>query len=120
VIAPVQAVGGPRRIQRRRRLKWRVPAGATYVGRPSRFGNPIRLGDEVSSVRDPSIRLVVDGAAAVALYRSWLDARLREDPEFLAPLRGRDLVCWCPLEDIAGNRFPCHADFLLELANAER
>lgn len=31
----------------------------------------------------------------------------------LAPLRGRDLVCWCPLDQ------PCHADVLLELANGE-
>ena len=30
----------------------------------------------------------------------------------LEPLRGRDLVCWCPLDK------PCHADVLLELANA--
>jgi hypothetical protein len=29
----------------------------------------------------------------------------------LAPLRGRDLVCWCPLDQ------PCHADVLLEVAN---
>lgn len=29
----------------------------------------------------------------------------------LAPLRGRDLACWCPLDQ------PCHADVLLELAN---
>nr|WP_272896981.1 DUF4326 domain-containing protein [Mycolicibacterium tusciae] len=27
-------------------------------------------------------------------------------------LRGHDLVCWCPLDS------PCHADVLLELANA--
>ncbi|WP_396917953.1 DUF4326 domain-containing protein [Mycolicibacterium sp.] len=27
-------------------------------------------------------------------------------------LRGHDLVCWCPLAS------PCHADVLLELANA--
>ncbi|QPG72649.1 DUF4326 domain-containing protein [Mycolicibacterium mucogenicum DSM 44124] len=27
-------------------------------------------------------------------------------------LRGRDLACWCPLDQ------PCHADVLLEVANA--
>jgi hypothetical protein len=27
-------------------------------------------------------------------------------------LRGKDLACWCPLDA------PCHADVLLELANA--
>lgn len=26
-------------------------------------------------------------------------------------LRGRDLACWCPLDQ------PCHADVLLEIAN---
>lgn len=27
-------------------------------------------------------------------------------------LRGKDLACWCPLDK------PCHADVLLEIANA--
>jgi hypothetical protein len=30
-------------------------------------------------------------------------------PPDLAPLRGHDLACWCPLDQ------PCHADVLLEL-----
>jgi hypothetical protein len=28
-------------------------------------------------------------------------------------LGGRDLVCWCPIDQ------PCHADVLLEIANQE-
>ena len=36
---------------------------------------------------------------------------LPADPDWLAPLRGHDLACWCPLDQ------PCHADVLLELAN---
>ena len=31
-------------------------------------------------------------------------------PEF----RGHDLACWCPLDE------PCHADVLLEIANAQQ
>lgn len=31
---------------------------------------------------------------------------------YLGELRGHDLACWCPLDA------PCHADVLLELANA--
>lgn len=38
---------------------------------------------------------------------------------YLGELRGHDLACWCPLEDAAGLRMPCHADVLLELANPE-
>lgn len=30
----------PQRIQRKRTKGWRMPAGAVYVGRPSRWGNP--------------------------------------------------------------------------------
>ncbi|MBM4480356.1 DUF4326 domain-containing protein [Rhodococcus hoagii] len=32
--------------------------------------------------------------------------------EIRAELAGRDLACWCPLDQ------PCHADVLLEIANA--
>jgi hypothetical protein len=31
----------------------------------------------------------------------------------LSELRGKDLACWCPLDQ------PCHADVLLELAAGE-
>ena len=84
----------PKRIQRSRRAGWHMPEGAVYVGRPTKWGNPYR----------------VEGrgrAEAVELFRrnffySGLDA---------TELRGKDLVCWCPLDE------PCHADVLLELAN---
>ena len=34
------------------------------------------------------------------------------DEEIRAELAGHDLACWCSLDE------PCHADVLLELANA--
>ena len=37
---------------------------------------------------------------------------LKKLPDWLEPLRGKDLVCWCAPE-------ACHADVLLKLANAE-
>lgn len=43
----------------------------------------------------------------------------------LTQLRGRDLACWCPVDGWSGDVYstgallqPCHADVLLELANA--
>lgn len=32
----------PQRIQRKRTKGWRMPEGAIYVGRPTKFGNPFR------------------------------------------------------------------------------
>lgn len=34
----------PQRIQRQRTKGWRMPEGAIYVGRPSRWGNPFKVG----------------------------------------------------------------------------
>jgi hypothetical protein len=71
------------------------------VSRPSRWGNPFRVG--------------VDGGQVecVAWYRDRLlagDLLVRVDG-VRRNLAGRDLACWCRLED------PCHADVLLEVAN---
>ncbi len=78
------------------------PKDAVYVGRPSTWGNPFKIGGSgVDSI---------DREKAVELYRKWLECRLAIEPDFLVPLKGQDLVCWCAPK-------PCHADLLLELAN---
>lgn len=117
-------MSAPKRIQRRRTPGWRMPEGAVYVGRPSRWGNVFHLvGDEPSvNVRTKQLDLcwsfTTEQAArrhAAAAFR-W---QLLNHPlvvgftveEVRAELAGRDLACWCPLDQ------PCHADVLLELAN---
>lgn len=94
-----------KRIQRKRTKGWRMPRDAVYVGRPSKWGNPIKLRGQSAE-------------GAVSSYREWLRLfspdQLRE---FLRPLYGHDLACWCPLVDKDGRPVPCHADVLLDLAN---
>ena len=98
----------PKRIQRRRTKGWRTPEGAVYVGRPSKWGNPHRLGDYDADHRDEAAEPVVErfrhdlivGTLGVTLW----DVRQE--------LAGKDLICWCPPDQA------CHADVLLELANA--
>lgn len=94
-----EEVSTPRRIQRKRTKGWRMPAGAVYVGRPTRFGNPWQGVDY-----------------ALSLYHDWLagkifDRGLPPSYDEVQSLRGKDLACWCRLDR------PCHADILLELAN---
>ena len=93
----------PARIQRRRTRGWRKPAGAVIVTRESKWGNPHRVGAEG----------VPDNAAAVALYREHVAQHPEIAEAARRELRGKVLCCWCPLDK------PCHADVLLELANAE-
>jgi hypothetical protein len=43
----------PKRIQRKRTKGWRMPEGAVYVGRPTKWGNPF---DVATYGRDLAIR----------------------------------------------------------------
>ena len=93
-----------KRIQRKRTKGWRMPEGAVYVGRPSKWGNVYRIGMWV-----PSMGWITNRSRATWMYRVHSAPHLTA--EKVAELRGKDLVCWCPLDQ------PCHADVLLELAN---
>lgn len=104
----------PVRVQLRRSKGWRMPPNTVSVARPGRWGNPFRIGD-----REPDGGKIYDNADAVAAFETWLEI-LRDPrcprPNFLdeiPELRGKNLACWCKPED------PCHADVLLEIANAE-
>jgi Domain of unknown function (DUF4326) len=121
----------PQRIQRERTAGWRMPEGAVYVGRPTKWGNPYALGRVgtahgwtgwyVGDIRSDWDNLgeyptkVEAAGRAVQLYQAqaWLI-----NADVCRELAGKDLVCWCPLEDTHGNRVPCHADVLLEIANS--
>ena len=118
-------MSAPKRIQRQRTKGWRMPEGAVYVGRPTRWGNPYKAGSDIviqsvlGGYQEPH-RQVLQGispAMAVDLYRIWATHSHVHDVPFTPhrlvrdKLRGKDLACWCPLDQ------PCHADVLLELAN---
>ena len=115
----------PRRIQRKRTKGWRMPEGAVYVGRPTKWGNPFQVkrdGQFWTVVDDNEVdyREPINGWAdrrsavlkSVRLYLIDVKGKLAPYPP-LSELRGRDLACWCPLDA------PCHADVLLEIANEE-
>lgn len=110
----------PQRIQRSRAKGWRMPENTVYVGRPSIWGNPVDWRDYTAEGFQPSSRRAREWA--VAVYRDWLSGRkgtgigglkrvtvLARLPE----LRGKNLSCWCALDEA------CHADVLLEIANAD-
>ena len=99
-------MSAPKRIQRKRIKGYRLPPDAVYVGRPSKWGNPFR------AETHPHLTAVQH----VACYR-WMAERVVWTDAIRAQLAGHDLACWCPLEDADGNRVPCHADVLLEIAN---
>ncbi len=109
----------PKRIQRRRTKGWKMPENTIYVGRPTKWGNPFKVGSTVKNLMGTEFK-IEDAQQAVNAYKNlYLN---RPNPGFifgqdilmtvdLSELKGKDLACWCKEGEI------CHADILLELAN---
>lgn len=107
-----------------------MPENTVSVARPGRWGNPYPVP-------------LIERQIAVAMYRDLMSGFFSPAPldglaerdfhavyaaketwrkrfgygvypmlEAKRLLRGKNLACWCPLDQ------PCHADVLLELANA--
>lgn len=130
----------PKRIQLSRAKGYRKPEGAIVVARPTRWGNPFRVYrctccGHWDVIDDNGVTYLIDHKAArtikpgptsrreaqqtaVRLFHDdafeWFGGRYSFDDNLdVTELRGHDLACWCPLSS------PCHADVLLEIANAE-
>lgn len=126
----------PERLQRKRTAGWKAPAGAKYVGRGSKFGNPwsvrqegdawivqwtghSRLPDEYAHPHNGAYRVTCAYQTtahdeSVRYYRDWLRT-VRHDLVEAArkELAGHDLLCWC------GDGVACHGDPLLGVAAGE-
>lgn len=111
----------PKRIQRRRVKGWRMPEGAVYVGRGSKWGNPFVVhGDGYPVSRSMAVQsfreMVRKESGWIPVPLPWPKGKVptawTSMEDVIRELRGKDLACWCP-ED--GK--PCHADVLLEIAN---
>ena len=98
----------PVRIQRRRTKGWRMPPNTVYVGRATIFGNPFPVGNKLWR---SGFEVLVSPGMAVDLYKVYLKHRLILVSQIKDRLKGKNLACWCSLDQ------RCHADILLEVAN---
>lgn len=117
-----EATEKPRRVQLSRAKGWKMPPNTVKVDRSTRWGNPYVAvlagainphwyveGPGIGTHPAAGICGNQEGATlkAVALFRQRVAPTLD-----LSPLQGKNLACWCK------PGAPCHADVLLELANA--
>lgn len=125
----------PKRLQQKRTRGWRMPENGRGIGRPSRWGNFYRVEDggfnrgfivAAYARFSNGERLMYENWTApndgywtkkqaiqksLALFRQYAEERAAREPEWLEPLRGKDLYCWCP------EGASCHGDILIELSN---
>lgn len=79
-------------------VHYRYQSYDMYVGRPSKWGNPFRVGPNQTH------------ADVIAKYRDWICSQPQLIEDAKRELRGKVLGCWCAPR-------PCHADVLAEIAN---
>ena len=114
-VASGAGLGGTQRIQLSRKAGWKMPPNTVVVSRPSKWGNPFKASELIAAfdgLKDP--QGMAQTAAVEAFRRMVKDGKtppfnladIREE------LRGKNLACWCKLGT------PCHADFLMWIANA--
>lgn len=112
----------PVRIQLKRTKGWKMPPNTVKVDRSTRFGNPFIVGQDgdVAECVTKHARWLTGALTDTAILSSvkqpmasWLtNMRHPRLGAILRELPGKNLACWCALDQ------PCHADVLLEIANA--
>lgn len=76
--------------------KGNAPADGVYIGRGSVWGNPYVIGKHG------------DRQMVLTQFALYAKRRLEQEPEWLAPLQEKNLVCFCaPL--------PCHGNIIQEI-----
>ena len=76
-------------------------SAGVYIGRGSPWGNPYKIG--VTGYTRSEV---------IYEYRLYAQKRLEQEPNWLMPLVGKDLICYCaPLA--------CHGDVLIEMIEGE-
>jgi len=108
----------PERIQLSRAKGWRMPVNTVKVDRATRWGNPYNATSlfqpfMMRGLPAPCIpwRTPPSLDRCLDLFLAHLRAMMMVNPDFLEPLRGKNLGCWCKVGE------PCHGDILLRLAN---
>lgn len=87
----------------RRRGAPPAPPGSVNIARPSPWGNPYHMKTEA------------DRARVIEQFREYATKRLQDEPDWLEPLRGRSLVCWCVKPDDPPGVVVCHGQLIMEL-----
>ncbi len=123
----------PERIQLKRTKGWRMPPNTRKVDRSTVFGNPVVCTPHGCELKP--CECCEPFRCCVKVFREYLESGLENRPsrtgsftimmegkigypnrnklvKRLPDLRGKNVACWCELDR------PCHADVLLELANA--
>ena len=107
-------VDKPLRVQLSRAKGWRMPENTVKVDRTTKWGNPFKVGQYIQVDPSGPVAVCFSVYETVVAFRGYCNHSIGRQfvVDARAELAGKNLACWCALDK------PCHADVLLELANA--
>ena len=91
----------PKRIQRKRTKGWKMPDGAVYVGRPTKFGNPFVAEKDGQNAHDYWHTL--SAPLAVQMFSKTIETGWNSIPAHKWPKRNGRLMIpsqWATVEDV--------------------
>lgn len=109
----------PVRVQLSRKKGWRMPPNTVKVDRTTKWGNPAIVGEDGTQAECVYLyRLMCSG---YVVCREGIGDRQQAAQKVLnaekakgwPTLKGKNLACWCK------PTAPCHADFLMAMANGK-
>lgn len=86
-----------------------MPENVVSVTRPGKYGNPFKVGDRVEDESVPNGYWFINETDCLEIFEHYARGQLLDNPNWLEPLRGKDLACFCKPDA------KCHADVLLRL-----
>jgi hypothetical protein len=93
-----------------------MPPNTVVVSRPSKWGNPFSVVDVLDYYEGDKAAAAADCVRGFKQFIDSPDSAMRgpwlRTEVIRKELRGKNLACWCKPGQ------PCHADVLLEIANA--
>ncbi|MDG6989622.1 MAG: DUF4326 domain-containing protein [Nitrososphaerota archaeon] len=100
----------PFRVRMLRQKGFKLPPNTKRIDRTTKAGNPYKLeGCDCNKVKG------IHGHTreeSVQLYRMYAAVKLKHDPGWLEPWRGKNVACFCKIDEA------CHGDVVLDLANS--
>ena len=110
----------PKRVQRKKTKGFKLPANTKCVNRGTKYGNPFKVVKSIYGFIIESVdgmynsvhyeNLIDANKESIRMFDEYCNANFTKE-EIQSDLKGKNLACFCSLD------IPCHANYLLEIAN---
>lgn len=86
-----------------------LPEDVVRIDRRTVWGNPFKIG-----ALGPNLH-PLDREQVIGLFRRYAETKIQQEPDWLEPLRGKTVACWCRPPEGFNGRLLCHGQVIVGL-----